>query len=389
MELDRLTVKKIIGIITFAVLLYVGAQHLGLVWLAIGKIVSLITPFVLGLSMAFVLNVLMKAVETMVQRILRKKPSVKISRLVRVISLLLSLCVVSGLVLLFFFVVIPEFKSTIELVANNLPDFADRFQRWVTDTMNALPVDSSDLPKIELDWAAIQSKISQWVGQGGFALFSTTVGITANILGGLFNVFLGSVFAIYVLIQKEELGRQVRKLMQAYLSPETTASILRIAGLSNDIFTRFVAGQFLEAIIIGLLCFIGMLILQMPYALVVSAMVGVTALIPVFGALIGTCAGAFLIMMVAPMKALWFILFIIILQQFEGNLIYPKVVGKSIGLPGIWVLTSVTIGGSAFGITGMLIGVPLTSVAYSLLREATNNRIAKGQKIKKTKISKV
>jgi predicted PurR-regulated permease PerM len=376
MELSGQLIKKIIGIITFTVLLFVGVQNFPTVWASLLFVMGLFTPILLGLSLAFVLNVLMDGIEKlMVFLFKRNKGKVLSFGLKRGIALLLTLFIVIGLIFVLYFLVVPEFKRTLELVITYLPDFANKVDTWSQGLVKSLPFKIVALPKVELDWAAIQKQISQFMGNGGYAIFSTTIGLTASILGGLLNFILGIVFAIYILLQKEVLGAQFKKLFQVYLSPEHFQRFLKVSTLSGAIFSKFVTGQFFEAALIGALCFIGMSIFGMPYATVISSLIAVTALIPIFGALIGTAFGAFLILMVNPAQALWFILFIVILQQLEGNLIYPKVVGNSIGLPGIWVLAAVTLGGSAFGIPGMLIGVPMTSVVYSLLRETVYARL--------------
>ena len=213
----------------------------------------------------------------------------------------------------------------------------------------------------------------------------TSLGVASTVAGTITSLVLGIVFAIYILLKKEDLRRQIKKVMRAYLPEKKEKKIIEISELSNKIFGNFITGQCLEAVIIGVLCFIGMLLLNIPYASTISVLVGFTALIPVFGAFIGTIVGAFLILMVSPTKAIIFIIFILILQQLEGNLIYPKVVGKSVGLPGIWVLVAVTIGASVYGILGMLISVPLCSILYSIIRTNVNDKIDQKNK-KKVKI---
>ena len=208
----------------------------------------------------------------------------------------------------------------------------------------------------------------------------TTVNITTSIVAAMVDIVLGIVFAVYLLSQKEKLGKQAKKSTRAILGDERSKRFLDITSLANKVFTKFVTGQVTEACIIGVLCFIGMLIFRMPYAAIISVLVGFTALIPIFGAFIGTGIGAFLILLESPIKAIWFVLFIIVLQQLEGNLIYPRVVGKSVGLPPIWVLAAVTIGGGLFGIPGMLFGVPVCSVMYVLFKEFVNKQ--NNQKVK-------
>jgi predicted PurR-regulated permease PerM len=206
-------------------------------------------------------------------------------------------------------------------------------------------------------------------------IIQSTFSTAFSIFGGMIDFFLGFIFSIYILAEKEKLGSQIRKLMYAYLPEKVVSKILSVCSLSERTFSRFLSGQCLEAFILGSMFFIVMVIFQFPYALLISVLIGFTALIPIFGAFIGCVIGAFLILMVNPLTALLFILMFVILQQIEGNFIYPRVVGGSIGLPSMWVLVAVTVGGSTMGIAGMLIFIPMFSVLYTLLREAVNRRL--------------
>lgn len=230
---------------------------------------------------------------------------------------------------------------------------------------------------INIDWNKVVNIVTDSIKNGGSAVFNTTLGITSSIVGGVMNLVLSLVFSIYLLLQKEQLGAQLKNVMLAFLPPQRVEKILSVGRLSNRIFSKFVSGQCTEAVILGLLCFTGMSIFSMPYAMMISVVVGVTALIPMFGAFIGAGIGAFLILMVDPMQAFWFLIYIVVLQQLEGNLIYPRVVGKSVGLPGLWVLVAVTIGGNLWGVMGILLSVPLCSVVYSLFRQLVRDRLKK------------
>lgn len=381
MDLSKANIKKILGIITFAIVLYAVILNLKIVVSALGYVISLLKPFIVGLCIAFILNVIMRQIEVFLRKQLEQssntKKKSKIEKWIRPISLLLSLSLVVAMIWILLFLIIPEFKNTVEIVSKEFPGFMKKFQQWLGAVLASLPFEINAMIPEDMNWEKIGEWISQFISRGSSALFNTTVGITSSIFSAVLNFVLGLVFAIYVLLQKEKLAQQFKKLFYAYLPEDVVVEILDVAKLSNGIFSSFVTGQFLEAVIIGVLCFIGMLILRLPYALVVSALVGFTALIPVFGAFIGTIVGVFLILMVSPIKALWFVIFFLVLQQLEGNLIYPKVVGGSIGLPSIWVLTAVTLGGSAYGVLGMLLGVPLSSVLYSLLRKSVHKRLAK------------
>jgi len=189
---------------------------------------------------------------------------------------------------------------------------------------------------------------------------------------GVINLFMGFVFAIYMLLQKEKLIKQFKKLFKAYLPEDKSRKLFYIGTITNDTFKKFFGGQFIEAVLLGILCFIGMTIFKMPYALTISVVIGVTALIPVFGAFFGTIIGAILILAVNPTQAFWFVIYIVVIQQIDGNFIYPKVVGDSVGLPGIWVMLAVIVGGNSLGIVGMLIGVPVASIVYKLVKEYVN-----------------
>ena len=197
----------------------------------------------------------------------------------------------------------------------------------------------------------------------------------SSVIGIVINLLIGIVFAIYLLLQKEKILIQTKRILNAYLSNDKVNKITDIAKLSNKVFSNFIGGQLTEAIILGLLCFLGMVILKIPYATIISVIITITALIPMVGALIGTGIGALFILVTQPFKTITFIIFIIILQQIEGNFIYPKVVGKTVGLPGIWVIVAITIGASLWGLIGMIISVPITSIIYSLINNNVNKRL--------------
>jgi predicted PurR-regulated permease PerM len=226
-----------------------------------------------------------------------------------------------------------------------------------------------------VNWQGFFRNVYELILKSGSNMLQSTFSVASSIFGGMIDFFLGFVFSVYILAQKEKLGSQLRKLLYAFLPEKAADKTLSIGSLAETTFSRFLSGQCLEAVILGLLFFIAMSIFRFPYALMISVLIGFTALIPIFGALIGCVIGAFLILIMNPVTALWFILMFIIIQQIEGNFIYPHVVGGSVGLPSMWVLVAVTIGGSSFGVAGMLIFIPMTSVIYTLLREATNHRL--------------
>ena len=291
----------------------------------------------------------------------------------RAVSLTLSIFIVIGFFIILMLLIIPNLQDTIVIFANNIPDYLSNLK----ELLLKLNVSNNVINDIMETLSNLGETAKEYVLNNSGKVIEATFGIASNVLNAFVNVFIGIVFAIYFLIDKEKISRQFNNIMKAYLPSKSCNKIIDIAELSNRVFANFVSGQCLEAIIIGVLCFFGMIILRLPYAGAISVLVGFTALIPVFGAFIGTIVGAFLIFMVNPLQAVIFVIFIIVLQQLEGNLIYPHVVGKSVGLPGIWVLVAVTVGASINGVLGMLLSVPLASIIYSILKTDVNLKLKK------------
>lgn len=334
-------------------------------------LMKVLSPFLTGGAIAFILNVLMRPLETGWDYIFRKRGKIS-TALKRPVCLILSIVVMFGFLIAILFMIIPEFINTFENIIEVLPEYAEKALGWYNQIRSFAANHNVRIPEFSFNPDLIINFLKD-----NFANQSTitkTIDFTASLVTGLINAIVALAFSLYLLAQKEKLARNITKTLYAFCSKNRVDKVLDITRITDQTFTRFVSGQLLEALIIGLLCFIGMLIFNMPYAPVISVLVGFTALIPVFGAFIGTAVGAFLILFDSPSKAFWFIVFIIVLQQLEGNLIYPKVVGKTVGLPGIWVLTAVTIGGNLFGVLGILLAVPACAVFYSVLRSAVYKR---------------
>ena len=358
--------KDIFKMIFFTVVLIFAFIHIKEIWSFLGFVIKLIMPFILGLVIAFVLNILINLIE---HKLLDKAKMKDKSK--RVISLLLSLAIVFAFIVILLSLIIPQLQNTVSLFVDNMPVYEEN----VRELLDKFNVDQDTVMQIE-EWVQnFGDTAVEYIKNNSDKIFEVTLGVASNVISVLLNTVISFVFLIYLLVQKEKLLYQVNKVLRAYLPFKRVSKIRDIAKLSNRICAHFVSGQCLEAVIIGVLCFIGMLLLGIPYAGSISVLIGVTALIPVYGAFIGTIIGAFLIFMFSPIKALIFIIFIIILQQFEGNLIYPKVVGKSVGLPGIWVFVAVTIGASLAGVVGMLVSVPVASICYSIIATDVNYRI--------------
>ena len=360
LPLNRRSLKYIAAILVMLALAYVIVTEPEKISRFISGVLSVFSPFIIGFCIAYVVNLLMKPLERFWTFIWKKLKSQKVvSKLRRPVCLVLSLLIVFGAIFAIVFMVIPAFKETIVSFADNVPQYAKTVEQWYNTVVDFLARYNFELPEIALDTAKITEIAKDIISSYGNNVLNTTVNLTTSIVSVVVDLILGVVFSIYALAQKENLTRQANKIVRALFKPDNAKKLIDFTAMTNDIFTRFVTGQLTEACIIGILCFIGMLIFGMPYAAIISVLIGFTALIPIFGAFIGTGIGAFLILLENPLKAFWFVVFIIVLQQLEGNLIYPRVVGKSVGLPGIWVLTAVTIGGGLFGILGMLFSVPV------------------------------
>ena len=369
MDPNKFPLKRTLGIITFALLLYWGLQHPSQVAVLLSTLFALVSPFLIGCAIAFIINVLLRPVEQTWDRLWAKQSKSVPQKLKRPVCLVFSTVVISGGIFALFFIVIPALKDSVESFAAMLPQHLATLEGWWADLSALLSQYGVVLPAFTLDLERLYTAVLNFLTNYGQTLMDTTIGVTTSIFSAAVNFVLALVFSLYVLAQKETLSRQVTKTMQALLPEKKAAWLMDLAALTNKTFSNFITGQLTEAVILGSLCFVGMVLFKMPYASVVSVLIGFTALIPIFG--------AFLILLISPVKAFWFVIFILVLQQIEGNLIYPRVVGKSVGLPGIWVLAAVTVGGNAFGLVGMLLSVPVCSVLYALLRQLVNSRLEK------------
>ncbi len=369
------TVFIIVLIISFFYVLVTDAQK---IISLVNFVISVLSPFILGFCVAYVVNLLLCPLERFWCFLWRKAKSQNVvTKLKRPICLSLSFLLVLGLFFAIVFMIIPVLKGTVLTLVEKMPSYINKAVEWYASLSHFFGNYGFDLPKISLDMEKVGNLVNNFITNYGNSMIDKTVTLTTSIVSVVIDVVLGLVFAIYLLAQKERLGRQTNKVVHTLFKPKTADRMVNLTNLVHGIFTKFVTGQLTEAVIIGVLCLIGMLVFGMPYAAIISVLIGVTALIPIFGAFIGTALGAFLILFESPMKAVWFVIFIIVLQQLESNLIYPKVMGKSVGLPGIWVLCSVTIGGSMFGVLGMLFSVPICSVLYVLFKEYINKNYSK------------
>ena len=374
LELNKRNIKRIMLLIAFAALLYWGLNNLS--WLSgiLSGLLSLLSPLLLGICIAFVLNLMMAALERLWDRALAKWSSPWRGKLKRPVCLTLTMVLFVGIIFAIFFILIPRLEEAGSTLVANIPTYVAQVQTWWENLSTFAEEHGVTLPELALNADQVKDTITGFLQEKGDSVVNTTLNITTSIVGALVNFLLALVFSLYLLAQKETLLAQSRRLLRRILPQKAADRLMHLLSLANNAFSSFVTGQVTEAFILGTLCCIGMLILRLPYALPVSVIIASLSLIPIFGAWIGAATGAFLIVFQSPIKALTFLIFLLILQQVEGNLIYPKVVGKSVGLPGLWVLAAVTIGGGAFGVLGMLLGVPVLAVIYTLVQDFIRSR---------------
>ena len=375
MELNKKTIRNILLMAAAVIAVWWLVNHFDLLLSILRAILSILSPVLIGLILAFILNLLLNPLERLWNRLFLKessKPIVK--KLRRPICLLLSFLIVLGVIFAVCFVVIPRLGSTVVDMVNTISDYVKTLDVRYDDLRVSLEQYAITLPEIDLGKNDLLTKLTDLLAKGGSALLNTTISVTTSVLSAVVNLLMGVVFSVYILAQKETLGRQIKRVLYALFPEKRVTPFLAFLGRVSRTFSQFVTGQTIEAVILGTLVFLGMLILRLPYALVIAVLVGVTALIPILGSWIGAIVGALLILPVSFMQAIWFVVFLIVLQQIEGNLIYPHVVGKSVGLPGIWVFFAVIVGSGLGGIAGMLLGVPVCAVIYDETRRAIRKR---------------
>lgn len=370
--MDNKTVKKIMRIVAFGVILFWLLNNIPIILKFLLKIWKLFIPFVIGAVIAFILNIPCTKIEKILKKHLKNN---KIP--IRFISITLSLLIFFVTLMLICFLLIPELIENIQLLINVIPDFISSGQEWVVNLLDSYPELQDKIVETFSDSATINNLMVTILNYFVNSFFN----IISGIVSGVVTFITAVVFAIYALSQKEYLARGFKKILFAYTKENVANKIIEIADLANKTFSKFISGQCVEALILGCIFFIVMTLLNLPYALIISVLISFTALIPMFGAMIAAIIGAILIAVINPVQAIIFVMLFLIIQQIENNFIYPKVVGKSVGLSAMWTLLAVMVGGSLMGVTGMILGLPLASVIYAILRSETNNIIEK-KKIK-------
>ena len=343
--------------IIFAVT-YLLVNNLGFIFNSINSFIMVLKPFILGFVIAYILNIPMSKIESL----LKKNTKIK-DNIIRLISIILSLLIFIIIIVFIAFLLIPELVESIQLLMTNIPGLVDKTEMWILDLLDKYPDIQAQIKNtfIKADTTGnLVSNILNYVVNGA-------VGFISGLVSSIVSIFMALIFSVYMLSQKEELVSGLRKILFAFTKENHASKVVEVGKLANRTFNKFISGQCLEAIVLGCLMFITLTIFRFPYALIISVLTAVTALIPIFGALIAMVIGIILIGIISPLKALLFVIVFQIVQQIEGNFIYPRVVGKSVGLSPMWTLLAITVGGNLFGVVGMLVGLPLASVIYSLL----------------------
>ena len=374
MEWNKENRKGLLLVICGGVAFYCALQNLPAVLAACGWVLGILTPFLLGAAIAFILNVPMRAIERHLYPGTKRGAALR-----RPLSLVLTLVAVIGVLVLASCVIGPGVKDAVKSIASQAPAAFERLQEQLIGLEQYLPQIEDWVQNLSIDWKSLSQKAIQLAQSWGGSLLSTGGGLMVGVVSGVSTFVIALIFSFYILLQKEKLARQGRQVFYALLPLKAADRVLEILRLTDWTFSGFLSGQCLEACILGTMFVVAMTLVRMPYALLVGVLIALTALIPIVGAFIGCGVGALLIAITDPWKALMFVVLFLVLQQIEGNLIYPHVVGSSVGLPSIWVLAAVTLGGKLMGVAGMLFFIPLCSVLYALFRGYVKDRLAKKQ----------
>ena len=362
MEITRRSCIRL-GLSLFAV--YIGVVYWPVAQAAASALLCAARPLMIGGVIAYVINILMSFYE---RHVLEHAQRGLVRKLRRPLCLLAAFATLVIVLTALVYLVVPQLAASVELLTAQIPGAIASGLAWL-ESMHIVPQDLLS-PLAAIDWKARMEQIIGAVTAGVGNVMGTAVNLVSSAFSGVVTAVFALIFSIYLLMGKERLSRQLRSAAKRYIRLRAYCRICHVLCVTNECFHRYIVGQCTEAVILGVLCALGMMLLKLPYAAMTGAVIAFTALIPVAGGYIGAGLGAFMIFTVSPVKALVFLIYIVILQQLEGNLIYPRVVGSSMGLPAIWVLAAVAVVGGVWGVLGMLVGVPITASIYRLLRES-------------------
>ncbi len=374
MELNSKTIKKILLVVFLSTLIVWAVFNNTVVFGIVGKLFSYISPIIAALCIAFILNVLLRVLETKVFFFFDKSKHNFIRKIKRPLSLVLTYLLAMGVIALLVLVIIPDLIDTVIYVVKSLPSFLKDMREWVVGIAANFGIAANKIPTINFDLNDTLNTLQNLLSDYSNTIVNGAANITSSVVGGIYDVLFSLIISVYVLAQKERIGRFLKKVIDSFVPKNIAKTVYHISNHASESFSRFIGGQLTESIILGVLCYIGMLIFRFPNAAIISVLIAVSSLVPIVGAIVGVVIGALLIVITNPIKALFFIIFILILQQIEGNVIYPKVVGKAVGLPSIMVVSAVLIGGNIGGILGVLLSVPLSALLFTLLKEAIDNK---------------
>ena len=378
-HVNKFSIKKIILIMLGLIIFYLAIKNIAVVTSYIGTFISYFTPFILGAALAFVINVPMTKIEGFLFKKVPDDPKTRLqkcaSALKRPVSMLIALILVFGAIVLAGVIIVPQVASGLESLAAALPGAMDRLQEWIDSNAHRINVIENLMNKVDIDLESVGRELANTAKGWATAILDSGFSTVSNIVNGIFQFVIGLVFAIYILLQKEKLGRQGKQIVYAAFSEKTADKIMYITGMTRDVFKGFISGQCVDGIINAILFFIILTILGIPYAVMLSIFSGFMAMIPIIGSFIGAGVGVIIVLIMDPSQVLYFIIMYIIVQQIDGNVIYPLIAGNSMGLPSIWVLMAVTVGGSMMGILGMILFIPICSVLYKLTRHYVLRRL--------------
>lgn len=374
MELNPKNIKKILLIILFGVIAFTALQNFERILSLLGTVISVFRPVITALCIAFVLNILLSALETKVFRFMDNSKYGLVKKARRPVCIVLTYLIALGIIVILFSVIIPDIIDTFVYLAERLPSFMNEARIWLEDILERFNLSQDLVPNIKINWSSVADTLKNFLTNYSNTIFGSAVNITASVFSVVYDFVFSILISVYILAQKERIGRFTVRCIDAFIPKKASEVIYHTASRTYDSFARFIGGQLTESVILGTLCFIGMTIFRFPNAPVISVFIAATSLVPIVGATVGVIIGFLLIVITNPIKALLFVVFFIVLQQLEGSLIYPRVVGKSVGLPGVIVVCAVLVGGNIGGIVGALISVPTAAVLFVLLKEAVAKR---------------
>jgi len=363
-NIAKRTISNII-VVSVGIILFFIIKNLGGIFNKVGEVIKLLMPFIYGFSMAYLLAIPLKFLEDKVLKFMDKKNQYKAKRFISITITYISAAILISIV---FSILVPELSRSIYTLLENIPDYIKALEEYINNIVIALNLNGDMVEDIVKDFNSISKYITSIAGTAVLDLFQFSANITQYIL----NIFIATIISIYLLAGKEKFFAQIKKFLYAML-PEKPVKYVELTRSSHKTFIGFLGGKLLDSLIIGIICFVGMKIFKMPYPLLVSFIIGITNIVPVFGPFIGAVPSVIIIFIASPIKALWFILFILVLQQFDGNILGPKILGNSTGLTAFWVMFAILLGNGLFGVVGMILGVPTFAVIYSIIVSVINN----------------